>query len=104
MHNKRSIIAIISAMIVFVTGTLIVLANQENEFDIPHEHEYQITAFDCDTGIVSFTCMVCDDEKTERFIDHINERNDNPIDVNHDGIVNAKDFAYLMKYYSNNQQ
>lgn len=102
MNKKTKIIAFISALCILFTGTLIVLANQENEFDIPHEHEYLITDFDSNTGVITFTCEICNDEKTDKFVDHINERGYEPIDMNHDGIVNGKDFAYLMRNYSNN--
>ena len=102
MNKKTKIIAVISAICILFTGALIALADQENEFDIPHEHEYQITSFDSHTGVITFKCEICDEETTERFIDHVNERGYEPIDMNHDGIINGKDFAYLMRNYGTN--
>ena len=85
------IIAVIS------TGLIMAMADQENEFEEPCEHEYQITAFN--HGEITFTCEICEDTYTDYFVKHINERGYEPIDMNHDGIVNGKDYAYLMRNY-----
>lgn len=67
--------------------------------DSTHEHQYQITSFDTRDGSIIYTCDVCGEQQTDHFIDHINERGYEIIDMNHDGIVNGKDFAYLMRNY-----
>ena len=101
MKKKTKMVAIICTLVILFTGAIFALADQENEFEYPHEHEYQITAFETKTGIITFTCDICEEEHTENFIGHINERGYDPTDMNHDGIVNGKDFAYLMRNYGN---
>lgn len=101
MKKQTKMIAVISAICVLLTGTLIVLAAQENELDIPHEHEYQITSFDSGTGTVTFTCDICEETQRECFADHLNERGYEALDMNQDGIVNAKDYGYLIQNYGN---
>ena len=102
MKKKTKISIILIALVILLTSTIIAFADQENEFDYPHEHENQITSFDTETGTIFFTCEICGEPSTDLFVNHINERGYEPIDMNHDGIVNGKDFAYLMRNYSNN--
>lgn len=94
MNKRINLIVIISIICVLFTGTIIALASQENEFDVPHDHDYQITDFN--EGTITFTCEICGDVQTDNFSNHINERDNELIDMNHDGIINAKDYAYLM--------
>ena len=67
--------------------------------DSTHEHQYQITYFDKKDGKITYTCDVCGEQQIDHFTDHINERDYEIIDMNHDGIINGKDFAYLMRNY-----
>lgn len=97
--KKTKLIALLSAVVLLFTGALVAVAVQENELviDPAHEHAYQIVAFE--NGVVTFRCEVCDDAYTEDFADHLNERAYAPLDVVPDGIVNAKDYAYLLQHY-----
>ena len=63
---------------------------------IVHEHNYIITAFD--KGEITFTCEACGEAYTEHFSDYLNG-NDEALDMNNDGIVNGKDYAYLNQQY-----
>lgn len=101
MKKKAKMIAVISAICVLLTGTLIVLASQENELDIPHEHAYQVTDFEKQTGTATLICAICEETQRECFADHLNERGYEALDMNQDGIVNAKDYGYLIQNYSN---
>lgn len=96
--NKHIAIVVIVHITVFVLfiASIIVFAAQENNFDVPCDHHYQITDFD--DGIATFICNECDDTYTEKFIDHINESYE-PLDVVEDGIINAKDYAKLIYTY-----
>ena len=98
MKNKHRIGIIIAIIIAVIsTGFVIAFADQENNIDVPHEHEYQITAFN--RGEITFTCEICGEAYTEDFADHLNERYNAVLDINGDGIVNGKDYAYLNQQY-----
>ena len=62
------------------------------------DHSYQVTSFN--NGIAVLTCTCCDEECSDSFAAHINESGYEPLDMNGDGIINAKDYAYLIKNYS----
>ncbi len=79
------------------TGLIIAFADQENEFEIPCEHEYEVVAFN--HGEVTFQCEICGETCTDDFVNHINQRNYTLMDMNNDGIVNGKDYAYLLREY-----
>ena len=96
--KKLSLIFVIFAFIIAAgTGIIFTLANQENEIEIPCEHEYAVTAFE--NGTATLTCTDCGDTFEESFAEHINERDYALFDMNSDGIVNAKDYAILVKNY-----
>ena len=59
-------------------------------------HNYEIDSFE--NGLVVFKCSRCEDEHSDAFADHINERGYAPLDMNDDGIVNAKDYAYILRH------
>ncbi len=63
-----------------------------------HVHSYTITDFQNGTAI--FSCA-CGDGYGTLFSDYLNSREDEALDVNHDGIVNAKDYAILLKQFNN---
>lgn len=96
MKKNTKRIALLSAFFLLITGAMVAVAGQENNLIIPHEHDYQIVAFE--EGVVTFRCEDCDAMHTEDFADHINEDYE-PLDVVADGIVNAKDYAYLLQHY-----
>jgi hypothetical protein len=61
------------------------------------EHSYEISRFE--NEIIDFSCVRCNNKYSESFADHINERGYVPLDMNGDGIINAKDYAYLLKNF-----
>ena len=96
MKKNVKLIALISAVALLFTGALVAVAGQENDLNIPHEHDYEVVAFE--DGVVTLRCQVCDDACTVDFIDYVNE-DYAPLDVVEDGIVNAKDYAYLLQHF-----
>ncbi|MBR2100108.1 MAG: hypothetical protein IJ927_02110 [Eubacterium sp.] len=60
-------------------------------------HNYCVVSFE--NGIATLKCSDCNDVTEEAFENHINQRGYAPLDMNDDGIVNAKDYAYLIKNY-----
>ena len=98
MKKKIKSILLLSLVVAVIgTGFVIAFADQENNIDLPHEHEYQITAFD--RGEITLTCEICGEAYTEDFAEHLNERDNDMLDLNDDGIVNGKDYAYLNQQY-----
>lgn len=62
-------------------------------------HSYAVTAF-TDDGVATIACTVCGDSREVRFVDCLNaqtgDANYEPLlDVNHDGYINARDYAIL---------
>lgn len=98
MKQKHKILTTVVVLLVIISTLTVAFANQENEFDFPHEHNYQITAFA--DGVVTFTCEICEENYQENFAEHLNDCGYAPLDMNGDGIVNAKDYAYLIRKYS----
>ena len=97
MNKKSKLIIFISVFAIILTASIIAFADQENNFEIEHEHDYSITAFK--DGVVTFTCEECGDEFTEIFEEHLNEKNYELLDMNNDGIVNGKDYGYLLQNF-----
>ncbi|MBR2100726.1 MAG: hypothetical protein IJ927_05365 [Eubacterium sp.] len=101
MKKFKKHISAFLALALIASCSVLAFADQENDIEIPgdtqHEHYYQVESFE--EGVVTFRCEDCDDSFTERFDEHINERGYELLDMNGDGIVNAKDFAYLIKNY-----
>lgn len=98
MKNKKRLIAIICAIALLLTGGIIAFASQENELDVHTEHTYRVAAFK--DGVVKFKCDGCEDTIYVNFFEHINERNYDLLDVVEDGVINAKDYAYLKQHYN----
>jgi hypothetical protein len=96
MKKIKIIICLALAVAVICTGLVLAFADQENELEFC-DHEYEITAFN--DGVATFECTECGDTYTDAFADHINEEGYESLDVVPDGIINAKDFSYLMKNY-----
>ncbi len=88
-----------TAAVLIMTGTVIAFANQENELNTPCDHDYQIVSLE-PNGDIILTCENCNDRMTTTFEEHINERGYTPLDVVPDGIVNAKDYAYILQHYA----
>ncbi|MBQ3471808.1 MAG: hypothetical protein IJH17_05520 [Clostridia bacterium] len=71
---------------------LVAFAQQNNEPQTSHTHEYVITSVS--GGEIAYTCTSCGESYSEYFADYLN--GDGEIyDVNYDGIINGKDYAYL---------
>jgi len=98
MKKNTKLIAVLSAFFLLLGGAMVAVAVQENNLEINPDcqHQYSVAAFE--DGVVTFRCELCDDAYTEDFIDHVNEAYA-PMDVVTDGIVNAKDYAYLLQHY-----
>lgn len=71
-------------------------------------HNYVIVGFNCESGLATIKCSLCDDVYTDYFANHVtgriipgqNPENYDPIfDVVNDGVINGKDYAYLMQQY-----
>lgn len=90
-------IIIFSMLLVLLTSAVLVFANQENEYEIPHDHEYSIVSFHDDIAV--FQCDICDDTLEICFSDHLNQYDYPLLDLNGDGIVNAKDYALLIQRF-----
>ena len=61
-------------------------------------HAYALSGFS--KGIIEYSCIHCKDSYNERFEDYLNSTDDVTLDVNKDGIVNGKDYAYLKQQYA----
>ena len=85
-------LALITAVI--CTGFVLAFADQENNFDVC-DHTYTVTSFE--DGVATLTCTECGDTDTEVFADHLNDTDCEELDMNSDGIVNGKDYAYLIQ-------
>ncbi|MBR3149808.1 MAG: hypothetical protein IKF64_06525 [Eubacterium sp.] len=96
--KKQSVFVLVTvlAAVVAFSGMLVASADQENNIDIPHEHEYYVSSFDKGEAVV--TCEICGDSYDDNFTDHLNNTGDDVFDVNYDGIVNGKDYAYLKQH------
>lgn len=63
-------------------------------------HTYEIAYYQpiYHDNLIAFKCSKCNDEYNESFVEHVNKYYP-PLDLNNDGIVNGKDFAYIMRGY-----
>lgn len=95
--KNKAFFAVILALAIIGTGVM-VYADQNETPD--HSHDYKVATFDGNEA--SLICQICGAETTDRFDSHINEENYAPLDMNGDGIVNAKDYAYLIHHYDSN--
>ncbi len=94
--NKKNIkkLALVVAASVLLTGTAVITAMGEGG---TCEHEYHAAAIS--NGTVTLRCEQCKNTVQVEFMDYINTDYE-PLDVVDDGIVNAKDYAYLVKNYN----
>ena len=97
MKKVRTLLSLALVASVIFTGMFIALADQENELEFC-DHEYTVTAFA--NGVATLECDECGDTVTMTFADYLNSRNCEELDMNSDGIVNAKDYAILIQTYS----
>ena len=95
---KKKWLMVLCAAVLALTGSVIAFADQENELTPPCNHDYQIVSLERNGDII-LMCDNCYDRITTTFVEHINERNYAPLDVVPDGIVNAKDYAYIYRHY-----
>ena len=95
--KKQFKLVLLSALVMAVisTGLMIAFASQENDLEVQHDHEYFVASFS--NGVATLECDICGETQTARFDEHINERGYEPLDINNDGIVNAKDYGYLIQ-------
>ena len=98
--RNKGIFCFLLSLVLLLTGSAIAFALQENELIPPCKHDYQIVSLE-KNGDIILMCDKCNDRITTTFAKHINERNYAPLDVVSDGIVNAKDYAYIYHNYLN---
>lgn len=72
------------------------------------EHNYVIVGFDYETGLATIRCSRCKYTYTDYFASHVtghkvpgeNPENYDPVfDVVNDGVINGKDYAYLLQEF-----
>ena len=85
--------AVVLALAIISTGIMVYAQNEAPCIS----HEYKVAAFD--NGTATLICQRCGETQSDSFSDHLNQRNYEPLDMNSDGIVNAKDYAYLIHHY-----
>lgn len=75
----------------------------ENELEPDNgcEHNWQIVYYVPveNDSIIVLRCNECNAYYRVRFADHLNDRDFPLLDLNNDGIVNAKDYAFIIKHY-----
>ncbi|MCR5208036.1 MAG: hypothetical protein K6C14_06115 [Eubacterium sp.] len=96
--KKRFIVLLLTATFAAAWTGIIVYAEQDG--GTPHPHEYAVAAFDGENATV--TCNICGEYKTVNFAAELNSTDCPELDMNDDGIVNAKDYAYLIKHFDEN--
>ncbi len=92
--KKIKIIVSVSVIIAIIcTGTSIVFAfaDQENELEFC-DHDYTILGFE--NGIATAYCFDCGSTEYLEFEDYINSEDCEELDMNSDGIVNARIMRY----------
>ena len=98
LKNNLKIVIILGVIIaVAFTGFVFAFADQENELEFC-DHEYTVTAFS--GGVATICCSECGDTDTLVFAEYLNSRDCEELDMNHDGIVNAQDYAILIRNFS----
>lgn len=81
-------------------GSVIAFAAQNNALTAACEHDYKIVTLERNGDII-LMCDKCNNRITTTFSAHLNERSYPPLDVVADGVVNAKDYAYIYAHYLN---
>ena len=67
-------------------------------------HIYELCGYDFDKNCADIKCVICKDDYKVNFIDVVNTRLGNKkfnelLDINKDGIINAKDYSAILKEY-----
>ena len=88
--------AVVLTLAIISTGILVYAQNSTP----CTEHEYKVAAYD--NGAATLMCQRCGETCSDRFSDHMNEVGYDPLDLNSDGIVNAKDYAILIRHFDSN--
>ena len=82
----------------------------EETTNISCNHNFELVGFNTETGLATIKCSLCDYSYTDYFVNHLssdinanqNDNNYEPLfDVVNDGVINNKDYVYLMQLYSN---
>ena len=97
MNFRKRLTALLLAAAVIASGSAIAFAQPDEGNNSPHTHEYHVVSFS--QGVVSYKCRYCGDAFSEAFASRLNERNYAPLDVVADGVINAKDYAFLINHY-----
>ena len=88
--------AVVLTLAIISTGIIVYAQNETPCID----HVYKVATFS--NGEATLICKQCGETCSDCFSDHLNERGYEPLDMNSDGIVNAKDYAYLIHHYDSN--
>ena len=68
---------------------------------MPLGHSYELSDFN--KGVAVFSCVRCEEKYNEHFEDYLNKTDYAPFDVNNDGIINGKDYAYLKQDFTDKE-
>ncbi len=98
MNNIKKVLAVSAVAVTVTAGAIAVLADQENNFDSPCVHSYQVTAFANNTATAY--CSHCGDVQQFNFAESVgaveNEADyAKALDVYADGIINGRDLAHF---------
>lgn len=91
--KNKFFFAVVLTLAIISTGIIVYAQNETPCI----EHDYKVAAFD--NGTATLMCQQCGETCSDCFGDHLNQRGYEPLDMNDDGIVNAKDYAYLIHHY-----
>ncbi|MBR3150110.1 MAG: hypothetical protein IKF64_08065 [Eubacterium sp.] len=70
-------------------------------YTLPLGHSYELSDFN--KGVAVFSCVRCEEKYNEHFEDYLNKTDYAPFDVNNDGIINGKDYAYLKQDFTDKE-
>lgn len=74
--------------------------------DPEHSHTWDVVAFDATYNVVTLKCSECQLVETLDFAECLtnftaNNEYFSAVDVNHDGVINGRDYSYLVRGFTN---
>lgn len=74
--------------------------------DPEHTHNWEVVAFDAAYNVITLKCSECQLVETVDFADCLSSFNPNDeyfsaVDVNNDGVINGRDYSYLVRGFTN---
>ena len=81
-------------------------SESELQSDSYCEHNWEVVAFDATYNIITLKCSECDHIVTLDFAECLTNFNANneyfsAVDVNNDGVINGRDYSYLVRGFTN---